>query len=115
MSDTIEDMINRLTERQRHEFSLASVRRVQHLMRDPRSVAALDTRERWLRGSASEEEMTAAAAAAWAAAEAQYAAQYAARAAARAAAWAAGYAARSFARDAACAVAEIRRAKEGTR
>ncbi len=43
----------------------------------------------------------------------------AALAASRVATWvaarAAGYAARSFARDAACAVAEIRRAKEGTR
>ena len=76
MSD-IDTMIDRLADRQRHEFALACARRVQHLMRDPRSVAALDTRERWLRGSASEEEMTAAwaaaraaAAAAWAAAEA---------------------------------------------
>ena len=60
MSDTIEDMINRLTERQRHEFALACARRVQHLMTDPRSTDALDTRERWLRGSASEEEMDAA-------------------------------------------------------
>ena len=86
MSD-IDNMISRLTERQRQEFALACARRVQHLMRDPRSVAALDTRERWLRGEATNEEMNAAAAAAdvaaWAAA--QYAARAASEAAARAA------------------------------
>ena len=59
MSD-IDTMIDRLTDRQRHEFALACARRVQHLMTDPRSTDALDTRERWLRGSASEEEMDAA-------------------------------------------------------
>ena len=133
MSDTIEDMINRLTERQRHEFALACARRVQHLMTDPRSTDALDTRERWLRGSASEEEMDAA----WRAAtiavwhaekdearaatiavwhaekdEARAAACGAARPAARAAAWAAAeaqyaaqYAARAAARAAACGAA----------
>ena len=59
MSD-IDSMISRLTDRQRHEFALACARRVQHLMRDPRSIAALDTRERWLRGEAKAEEMDAA-------------------------------------------------------
>ena len=65
-------MIERLTDRQRHEFALACGRRVQHLMRDPRSIAALDTRERWLRGEATDEEM----AAAWAAASASAAAAW---------------------------------------
>ena len=81
----IETLIDRLTDRQRHEFALACARRVQHLMRDPRSVAALDTRERWLRGEATDEEMAAARAAAWAAAWA--AADAAAWDAADAAAW----------------------------
>ena len=82
MSD-IDTLIDRLTYRQRYEFALSCARRVQHLMTDPRSVAALDTRERWLRGEATNEEM---ARAAWAAADA-------ARAAAWAAAWVAAWAA----------------------
>jgi len=121
-------MINRLTERQRHEFALACARRVQHLMTDPRSTDALDTRERWLRGSASEEEMDAAwraatiavwhaekdearaaacgaaRAAAWAASAASDAASAAAWAAAEAQ-YAAQYAARAAARAAACGAA----------
>jgi len=56
----IETLIDRLTDRQRQEFALACARRIQHLMIDPRSVAALDTRERWLRGEATGEEMDAA-------------------------------------------------------
>jgi hypothetical protein len=83
----IDNMISRLTDRQRHEFALACARRVQHLMTDPRSVAALDTRERWLRGAATNEEMNEAAAAAAVAAWAEV--QYAARAASEAAALAA--------------------------
>jgi hypothetical protein len=88
VSESIKTLIDRLTERQRLEFAVACARRVQHLMRDPRSVAALDTRERWLRGEATDEEMDAARAAAWAAWAAAGAA-CAAAAAARAAAWAA--------------------------
>jgi len=85
-------MIFGLTERQQMEFALWSARRVQHLMRDPRSVAALDTRKRWLQGEATDEEMeaarAAASAAAWAAADASAAAAWdAAWDAARAAAW----------------------------
>jgi hypothetical protein len=87
VSESIENMIDRLTERQRHEFALACARRVQHLMTDPRSVAALDTRERWLRGEATDEEMAAARDAAWNAADAAWAAADAAWAAAWAAAW----------------------------
>lgn len=88
MSD-IDTMISRLTDRQRQEFALACARRVQHLMRDPRSIAALDTQERWLRGDATNAEMDAAWAAALAAADAAWAAASdAARYAARSA-WAA--------------------------
>ena len=98
MSSAIDSMIERLTDRQRHEFALACGRRVQNLMRDPRSIAALDTRERWLRGEATDEEMAAAGAAsdaawdaAWAVAcaagAAWDAARDAAREAAREAAW----------------------------
>ena len=65
MSD-IETMIDLLTERQRHEFAVACSRRVQHLMTNQRSVAAIDTREQWLRGEATDKEMNEAWAAAWA-------------------------------------------------
>ena len=99
MSD-IEPLIDRLTDRQRHEFALACARRVQHLMRDPRSVAALDTRERWLRGEAKDEEM--AAACVWAMdASAQAASWASAWAAACGAARAARNASWASARDAA--------------
>jgi membrane protein involved in colicin uptake len=77
----IDSMISRLTDRQRQEFAIACARRVQHLMTDPRSIAALDTRERWLRGKATNEEMTAALASARAAADAAWAAWAAADAA----------------------------------
>ena len=100
----IDTLIDRLADRQRHEFALACARRVQHLMRDPRSVAALDTRERWLRGEATNEEMARAARAAADAADAAWAAAEAA--AAWAAAAAARDAARAAARDAARAAAE---------
>jgi hypothetical protein len=89
----IDTMIDRLTDRQRNEFALVCARRVKHLMRDPRSVAALDTRERWLRGDATDEEMAAARAAARAAA-------WDAEAAACAAAWDAADAAWAAAWDA---------------
>jgi hypothetical protein len=91
--------IDRLTSRQRIRFALTCARRVQHLMRDPRSVAAIDTRERWLRGEATDEEMAAAADAAWAAALAadKDAAWAAAQNAAAAAAWASAWAAHAAA------------------
>ena len=68
-------------------FAVWSARQVQHLMSDPRSLAALDVAERHAIGSATDEEL----AAAWAAARdaARDAARAAARDAARAAAWAA--------------------------
>ena len=101
MSESIETMISRLTERQRDEFALACARRVQHLMRDPRSIAALDTRERWLRGEATDEEMNAARAAARdAARDARDAAEVSAWDAASTAAWSAALAAARAAGDA---------------
>jgi hypothetical protein len=72
-------------------FAVWCARQVQHLMTDPRSLAALDVAEAHAHGNATNDEMTAAGAAAGAAARA------AARDAARDAAWAA---ARAAARDA---------------
>ena len=73
-------------------YAVWCARQVQHLMKDPRSVLALDVAERYAHGNATDEEL------------------HAARAAARAAAWdaagaAAGAAARDAARDAARAAA----------
>ena len=102
MSESIDTMISRLTDRQRHEFALRCARRVQHLMRDPRSVAALDTRERWLRGQATDAEMNAARDAAAAASAAAWDAAWAsAWASASDAAWASASGAAGAARDAA--------------
>ena len=73
-------------------YAVWCARRVQHLMIDPRSIAALDVAERHANGQATDEELDAA----WAAA----------RDAARAAAWAAAWAAaRAAAVDAAGAAA----------
>jgi hypothetical protein len=101
-------------------FAVWCARQVQHLMKDSRSIAALDVAERFANGQATKDELAAAGAAAgdaaWAAAgDAARAAAWAAagdaagdaaRAAARAAAWdaagdAAGDAARAAAWDAA--------------
>jgi hypothetical protein len=72
-------------------YAVWCARRVQHLMTDPRSIAALDVAERYARGEASDEELSAAARssaeaaarssaeAAAAAAEAAVAAEWAAR------------------------------------
>ena len=77
-------------------FAVWCGRQVQHLMTDPRSMAALDVAEHHANGNATDEELDAARAAAW----------DAARAAARDAAWAAAWAAaRAAARDAAWAAA----------
>ena len=64
-------------------FAVWCARQVQHLMTDPRSIAALDVAERNANGLASDEELAAAGTAAWAAA-------WAAAGAAAGAAWAAG-------------------------
>lgn len=83
-----------LTDNELRRFAVWSARQVQHLMTDPRSIAALDVAERHAEGSATDEELAAAYAAAWEAARAAVccdAAYAAARAAARdavsAAAW----------------------------
>ncbi len=81
-------------------YAVWCARQVQHLMTDPRSIAALDVAERFANGAATAEELDGARAAAWAAARA--AARDAARDAARAAA---GAAAAAAARDAARAAA----------
>jgi hypothetical protein len=93
-------------------FAVWCARQVQHLMTNPRSIAALDVAERHADGQASDEELVAARDAAWAAArDAAWAAAWdAAWAAARAAAWDAAWdaaraAARAAARDAAWAAA----------
>jgi hypothetical protein len=69
-------------------FAVWCARRVQHLMRDPRSITTLDVAERFAKGEATEQERAAAYADAYAAA-AHAAAAHAARAAAYAAAAAA--------------------------
>jgi hypothetical protein len=80
-------------------YAVWCARQVQHLMTDPRSLAALDVAERHANGDATDEEL----AAAWAAA----------RDAARDAAWDAAWAAaRAAARDAAWAAARDAQANE---
>jgi hypothetical protein len=73
-------------------FAVWCARRVQHLMVDPRSVAALDVAERYARGEASDEELSAAE-------------EEAAEAAEAAESWAESWAARSAARSSAAAAA----------
>jgi hypothetical protein len=80
-------------------IAVRCAREVQHLMKDQRSIDALDVAERHANGEATDEELTAAWAAAWDARDAAWdAAGAAARDAARDAAWdAAGAAARDAA------------------
>ncbi len=81
-------------------FAVWCARQVQHMMDDRRSVSALDVAVRHANGTATDDELAAARAAAWGAA--RDAARDAAWDAARAAAWAAAWgAARDAARDAA--------------
>jgi hypothetical protein len=85
-------------------FAVACARRVQHLMTDGRSIAALDVAWRHAHGEATDDELDAARDAAWdaawaAARDARAAARAAARDA-RAAAWDAAWAARAAARAA---------------
>ena len=80
-------------------YAVWCARQVQHLMKDKRSLDALDVSEKFANGTAHEGELTAAGAAAWAAADAAY---DAACDAACDAAWAAADAARTAACDAAC-------------
>jgi len=85
----IDDMINRLNDRQRREFGWWCAERVRHLMSDPRSTAALDVAALHLRGDATAASRAAARAARNAAARAAASAATSARHAARAAAAAA--------------------------
>ena len=95
-----------LSDKQLRLFAVRCARRVQHLMRDPRSIAALDVAERHANGQATDEELKVAwdaANAAWATArpaDAANAAWAAGRAAALDAAGAAARAAGAAARDA---------------
>ena len=57
-----------ITDLEKHRFGLWCARQVQHLMTDPRSIAALDVKERWIEGRASNEELKSAREAAWEAA-----------------------------------------------
>jgi hypothetical protein len=83
-----------LTDRELRLFSVHCARSVQHLMTDPRSIAAIDVAERHASGQATDKELDAAWSAAWAAAkdEASAAASAAALGAASAAAWDAAWA-----------------------
>jgi hypothetical protein len=86
-------------EKEKRLLAVAFAREVQHLMKDPRSIAALDVAERFARGEATTEELKAASDAAYAArANAAYAAAYAADAYADA--YAAAYATANAADDA---------------
>lgn len=95
-------------DREKRLLAVRFARRVQHLMRDPRSLAALDVAERHANGQATDEELKAArdAASAAAAAAAEAASLEAARAAARAADRDAAWAAVTVAADDAGASAE---------
>ena len=89
-------------------YAIWCARQVQHLMRDQRSLTALDVAERYANGEASDAELSAAWAAAWAAEDAAWGAEGAAWAAAWAAkdaAWAAEGAAKDAAWGAAWAAA----------
>ena len=86
-----------LSEAQLRLFAIRCARRVQHLMTDPRSLAALDVAERYANGEATDDELSAAWDAAW----------DAAWTAAMAASWDEG-------RDAAWAASAAVRAARGT-
>ena len=100
-------------QREMRLYAVWCARQVQRLMRDPRSLAALDVAERHANGKATDDELAAARTAAWVAAcaaawdAARDAACAAAQDAAGAAAWAAAWAARTAARTA--QAAEFRR------
>ena len=88
-------------EKEMRLYAVWCARQVQHLMKDPRSLAALDVAERYAHGQATDKELAAARGAAWAAWAAWDAASAAASAAARDAARAAVDAAVDAAWDAA--------------
>jgi hypothetical protein len=94
-----------LSDKQLRLFAVRCARRVQHLMTDPRSISALDVADRYAQGEATDDELSAAraaAAAAWGSDNrgtrgAAMAASWAAARDARDAAWASGAAARAAA------------------
>ena len=88
-------------EKEMRLYAVWCARQAQHLMKDPRSLAALDVAERHAHGQATDAELAAASDAAWAARDVAWAAWDVARNAASAAASAAAYAAWDAARDAA--------------
>ena len=91
---------NEVTDRELRLIAVKCARQVQHLMKDERSINALDVAERFANGEATQEELNAAWDAAWAARDAAWAAAWAAAGdaagdaawAARDAAWAAAWA-----------------------
>ena len=92
-----------LSDKKLRLFAVRCARQVQHLMTDPRSIAALDVAERHAHGQATDEELRAAQVAAGAAADAAWTAADAAWVAARNVAWAAkdaAWVAKDAARDA---------------
>ena len=98
-----------LTDKELRLFAVWCARQVQHLMDDQRSINALDVAELHINGFATNEELTAARAAAdaaWVAAAAAWDADWAA-AAARAAAWASSGAYAAAAADAGSAAAAV--------
>lgn len=101
-------------DKEKRVFAVWCARQVQHLLTDPRSIAAIDVAERFAYGKATQEELEAA----WAAADAARAADAVAYRAARAAwqassaaysAYSAAYAAYSAAWQAADAVVDVAR------
>ena len=88
---------NEVTDRELRLIAVKCARQVQHLMKDERSINALDVAERFANGEATQEELNAA----WEAARAAWDAARAAGDAAWAAAWEAARAARDAARAAA--------------
>ena len=108
-----------LTDMELRLFAIRCARQVQHLMDDQRSINALDVAELHINGFATDEELTAARAAAdaaWVAAAAAWDADWAA-AAARAAAWASSgaYAAAAADADSAAAAVAARAAADAAR
>ena len=106
-----------LTDAQLRLFAVRCARRVQHLMTDPRSIAALDVAERYTKGEATDEELEVAWDAAWDVVSAPgpapaSAAASAAWAAAAAASDAAGAAAANVARVAADAASAAERGEQ---
>ena len=106
---------NEVTDRELRLIAVKCARQVQHLMKDERSINALDVAERFANGEATQEELTAArdaADAAGDAADAAWAAAWAAAGDAADAAWAAAWdAAWAAAGDAAWAARDARAAR----